>query len=226
MALPKVKIRIPRKPHPILPAPHRPRADTGNEAEALSGSVQGVKASAPEERLAKALDGQRTSYQFRYTVGAPRGLPGWKEVDFIIAAFSQYFAVEVDTAFTHREKGRADVLHDAIVLHELKKEGMPMFPTVLHVDGESDLATRENALRWVKEHFPPSATFETIQAEEAPRVEVRPQLQPQTPPVQVQRNTQPSTYRQVIRERQIARRQPAAPASSSGNRRQQRNTNR
>jgi hypothetical protein len=212
VALPKVKIRLIRKPKTILPAPFKPRADTGNEPEGLSGTVQNMKASAPEERLARALDKQQTEYKFRYTVGAPRGMPGFKEVDFIVPAFSQYYAVEVDTAFTHREKGRADVLHDAIVLAALKKEGLQMFPTVIHVDGESDLLTSENALRWVKQRFPAVAAFEGVTVEDAPQATAQQQTQVPQPtgqaqPVQVaQAAAKPapkgtSNQQQKIRER-------------------------
>lgn len=140
--LPPVKIRLPRKPRPILPAPQRPRADTGNEPEMLAGTVQNKKASAPEERLAQALSKTRNvdGYYFRYTVGAPRGLPGWKEIDFVISSRGMTYAVEVDSAFTHRNKsGRSDVLHDAIVLRELEKQGMQVYPSVIHLNMESEL---------------------------------------------------------------------------------------
>jgi hypothetical protein len=117
--------------------------------------VQGVKASQPEERLARALDkvGTIEGYEFRRTIGAPRGLPGWKELDFLIAARGQMFAVEVDTAFTHRDKGRKDVLHDAIVLSELERDGFEVYPQVIHLDGESELVDQKWAEATAKRLF-------------------------------------------------------------------------
>ena len=55
--LPKVKVPRIRKPTrtPVRGIP-RPRLDNGDEAEVLSGSVREMKASAIEERFAKALD--------------------------------------------------------------------------------------------------------------------------------------------------------------------------
>ena len=154
--LPKIHVgRAHGRPRPILPSPIKPRADTGDEAELLGGMVQGKKASAPEERLFRALDEIGIdNAEFRYTIGAPRGLPGWKELDALIPTKSGLiFAVEVDTAFTHREKGRADVLHDAIVLQDLTKQGMNIWPKVIHLDGESDLSDRRWALNTVKRFF-------------------------------------------------------------------------
>jgi hypothetical protein len=153
MALPKVKIRKTRPPKAILPAPHKPRADTGDEAELLTGTVQGMKASAPEERLFNALRKIGISAEFRHTMGAPRGLPGWFEVDALVPVHGIVYAVEVDTEFTHRQKQRADVLHDARVLKSLEGQGMQVYPSVIHLDGESDLVDQKWALATVKRHF-------------------------------------------------------------------------
>lgn len=113
-----------------------------------------MKASAPEERLARALDKAGISYQFRYTVGAPRGLPGWKEVDFIVPHKGLLYTVEVDTAFTHRDKKYSDRLHDEIILmdEELRTMGQ-LYPEVFHVDGDTDLANFANATAYVKRQF-------------------------------------------------------------------------
>jgi len=154
--LPPVKIRKARRPRPILPSPHKPRVDTGDEPEILGGEVQNKKASAPEERLAKALDKVPSvdAYEFRYTIGAPRGMPGWKELDFLISARGQVFAVEVDSEFTHRNKsGRGDVLHDAIVLQDLNKQGMQVYPSVIHLNMESELVDQKWADATAKRLF-------------------------------------------------------------------------
>jgi hypothetical protein len=154
--LPPVKIRLPRKPRPILPSPHKPRADTGDQPEMLEGMVQDKKASAPEERWAKTLGKLPSvdSFDFRYTIGAPRGLPGWKELDFLIASRGLMYAVEVDSEFTHRQKsGRSDVLHDAIVLNALKKQGMEVYPEVIHLNMESELVDQDWSDRTGKRMF-------------------------------------------------------------------------
>lgn len=156
MSIPKVKVfPARRKPKVILPMPHKPRLDTGEEAEYLGGMVQNKKASAPEERFAKALDKLTTvdSYEFRYTIGAPRGMPGWKELDYLVSSHGQVWAFEVDTEFTHRQKGKADVLHDAIVLRDLEKDGMQVFPTVIHLMGETDLVDQKWADATAKRVF-------------------------------------------------------------------------
>lgn len=155
--LPAVKVRVPRNRSGKLklPAPQRPRLESGGEAELLEGQVNGMKASAGEERFAKALrkitavDG----FEFRYTIGAPRGLPGWKELDFVVVKGGTLYAIEIDTAFTHRDKGASDTLHDAIVLKELKKLGMNLHPVVIHLDGESDLTDQKGADTTAKRLF-------------------------------------------------------------------------
>jgi len=154
--IPKVKVgRAKGKPKYILPSPIKPRADTGDEAEILGGMVQNKKASAPEERLAKALGKLPTveGFEFRYTVGAPRGMPGWKELDYLVSSRGQVYAIEVDTEFTHRNKGRADVLHDAIVLRDLEQQGMQVYPTVIHLMGEDDLVDQKWADTTAKRIF-------------------------------------------------------------------------
>lgn len=136
-----IRRRFFKKQRPVLPAGRMPTI-ARVEAEVLGGTVQGMPASAPEERLARALDkiDAVENYQFRYTVGAPRGLPGWKELDFLVFARGIAFAIEVDSEFTHRDKaGRGDVLHDAIVLNDLSQQGIPVYPTVIHLKMESEL---------------------------------------------------------------------------------------
>jgi hypothetical protein len=153
--IPRVKIRRLRTAKPTVPAPYKPRLDDGSEPEFLAGEVQGKKASAPEERLFNAMMKNEHIEQatFRYTIGAPRGLPGWKELDALVAARGMVYAIEVDTAFTHRDKKSSDVLHDAIVLADLRKQGMNVYPTVQHVDGERDLSTQPLADAYVKRFF-------------------------------------------------------------------------
>ena len=122
--------------------------------EELIGEVQGFPASAPEERLAKAFDKAEIQYIFRYTVGGPRGLPGWKEIDFLVLTKGVVYPIEVDTAFTHRGKQASDVLHDAIIQNDKDLQALgQIWPEVLHVDGDTTLANDENAKTYVKMAF-------------------------------------------------------------------------
>lgn len=144
--LPTVKIRKTPKPTAIMPAPFKPDIAPDN-AEVLSGEVMGMKASAPEERLYKALGktGKVKGMRFRYAVGAPRGLPGWKECDFVVESMGLVYLIEVDTLFTHRNKKEKDRLHDAILLNEMNKQGMNIYPRVIHLDGDTELVDQQNA---------------------------------------------------------------------------------
>jgi Holliday junction resolvase-like predicted endonuclease len=103
--------------------------------------------------MARALGKVQAPFEFRYTLGAPRGLPGWKELDFLVQKNGMVYPVEVDTEFTHRNKGEADRLHDAIVLSELEQEGYQVFPQVIHVMGESDLIDQRAADATAKRLF-------------------------------------------------------------------------
>ena|ERR1043165_8682068 len=114
--------------------------------EHLEGVVQGMPASVPEERVARALSKNVniTEFRFRVPVGGARNTPGWKELDFLIHSITElYYMVEVDSAFSHREKQNADVLHDAILIKELEPLGV--YPHVFHWSLEHDLASQSMA---------------------------------------------------------------------------------
>jgi hypothetical protein len=66
---------------------------------------------------------------------------------------STIYAFEVDTAFTHREKGASDALHDALALKELAKLGMELYPVIIHLDGESDLVDQQKADQTAKRYL-------------------------------------------------------------------------
>lgn len=122
--------------------------------EALTGYIGEFPASAPEERYATALKMAGIPFQYRLTVGAPRGLPGWKELDFVVSWNGLLYADEVDTAFTHREKQNTDVLHDAIVMNDKDLQAMGKFwPFVQHIDGDSDLSSLASARQYVRRRF-------------------------------------------------------------------------
>lgn len=114
--------------------------------ESLEGAVQGMTASAGEERAARALSrlDRVQEYFFRVPVGGARNTPGWKELDFLVSSRSGlYYLVEVDSVFTHMQKANADILHDAILLEELKY--LPIYPKVFHVDNDRDLSDQSAA---------------------------------------------------------------------------------
>lgn len=122
--------------------------------EILEGVVQEKKASAGEERFARGLNAYEKvgGYQFRMAVGAGRNMPGWKELDYLVwDKIGMYYAVEVDTAFTHRNKQNADILHDAILRKELAY--LNLYPTVFHVDGERDLADQKTTDETIRRLF-------------------------------------------------------------------------
>lgn len=136
--LPPVIVSRVRPKKVEMPAPIQPSISGEDNEEILSGEVNGRRASKAEERLAIVLTRKGISFYFRYTLGAPRGLSGWFEVDFVIQTQSMIYAVEVDSAFTHATKKEKDRLHDARVLKALEKKGN-VFPIVIHIDGEVDL---------------------------------------------------------------------------------------
>ncbi len=148
----RLKFQRVRRAPPILPKGGLRRSPSAAEPEALTGEVKGFKASAGEERAANAL-GQNSKvadFFFRMTIGAERNMPGFKELDYLIESTSgMYYAVEVDSAFTHRDKGTSDILHDAIVLENLKN--LNIFPQVIHWDIDRDLPNRETAKQTVKQ---------------------------------------------------------------------------
>jgi hypothetical protein len=84
------------------------------------------------------------------TIGAEgRNLPGWKELDYLVETiYGMYYAVEVDSAFSHRLKGTSDVLHDAIILENLKH--LNIYPHVVHWDIDRDLPNAQTARQTVK----------------------------------------------------------------------------
>ena len=144
--------RFKRKPKGFVPPrAEKPKYVGDDKEEQLLGEVQGMPASQGEERMARALSKAGIQYQFRYSVGAPRNMPGWKELDFLIQHRGLVYAVEVDTAFTHREKQNTDVLHDAIILNDKYINSLgSLYPKVFHADGESDLVNQQNADNYVK----------------------------------------------------------------------------
>ena len=146
------KLKVARKGSSIAP-PGFPSISR-DEPEQLSGEVQGMEASAPEERMAKALTKANMNFKFRLVIGAPKGMPGWKELDFLVMESGLLYAMEMDTAFTHRSKEQKDKLHDALILNdkELQSYGQ-IWPEVFHVDGDSEAGSDDNARAYVRRRF-------------------------------------------------------------------------
>lgn len=140
--LPKEEVKLPKAK----------RAKFASEAEQLLGSVKGMDAKQGEERFAKALDeiGEVLGYQFRIAVGAPRGMPGWKELDFLIQTIYGYTAVEIDDmSFVHLGKQAEMTMEDGIRIAGLADMGVNV-RQIEHVDN-ARLQNQEDAARAVKE---------------------------------------------------------------------------
>jgi hypothetical protein len=75
-------------------------------------------------------------------------MPGFKELDLLLETTNMFYAIEIDSAFTHRNKGTSDILHDALVLNALKN--LNVYPQVIHLDQDADLATQTMADRTFK----------------------------------------------------------------------------
>lgn len=92
------------KRSPAAPDITRPDVAVPDEGEGLVGEVQGKKASAPEERLARAL-GENDDYEgfeFRRVIIAPSGVAGSIEVDFWVYHRSgRQILIKVDGDWVH-----------------------------------------------------------------------------------------------------------------------------
>jgi hypothetical protein len=111
-------------------------AKFAKDEEVLSGVVKDMSAAAGEERLARALDKHPAvlGYEFRKAVGAPRGMPGWKELDFLIETAFRYVAVEVDNmSFIHLGRDAESVFEDAQRIEGLAKISVDVYE-IKHVD--------------------------------------------------------------------------------------------
>jgi len=131
-----------------LPLTGRQTPRAARDAEELSGTVHGFRASDLEERFAKALDLKDIEYYFRFALGE-RGMPGWRELDFLVVFFG-YHPIEVeDITFIHRGKTSEDAWKDAQVMEALK-EYQP-FP-VVHITND-DLYDQDAANATVRRLF-------------------------------------------------------------------------
>jgi hypothetical protein len=115
-----------------------------------------MPASDLEERFNKAVSKHPSvrGVEFRLSLGAPRGLPGWLELDYLLDTVSGYRAFEVDDiTFIHKgERERQEgLIKDQRRLFTLKSWGLGV-REIEHVTNEK-LGTQEEANRWARENL-------------------------------------------------------------------------
>jgi hypothetical protein len=132
----------------------RPRPEP-DRVELLSGNIAGVKAAKGEERFYRAMmkDPQVKQVWFRLPLGAPKGMPGWKELDFLVLKTSgMYSAFSVkDVTFVHAgtAKTATDLMNDMVMVQALKSQGINV-NDIITIDAR-DLDDEELAARTEKE---------------------------------------------------------------------------
>lgn len=132
------------------------KPDFADTPEQLVGEIAGMPASDLEERFYNMLNRSSAVWQkyFRMTLGAPRGLPGWLELDFLVETTYGWRAFEIDdVSFIHKgESERQEGLEkDLRRLDSLKKKGIDV-REIEHVTNE-ELGTQEDANRWGQENI-------------------------------------------------------------------------
>ena len=104
------------------------RPTIAKRVEQLSGAFKGMKASDIEERFGNALMTHPSVVQvlFRMPVGAPRGMPGWKELDFLVQTHYGWRAFQTDDIeFIHVGGSKVkDALTDLVIRDALKRDGI------------------------------------------------------------------------------------------------------
>lgn len=96
----------------------RPKPVTvGENAEGLTGQVDGKSASDIEERFARALDQAGIGYEFLPVILAPANVAGSVQLDFLIYFGNQLYPVQIDGDWVHSsaEAKAHDALQDALV---------------------------------------------------------------------------------------------------------------
>jgi len=133
-----------------------PKLSDNDGRETLTGMIRGMKASDLEERFGYALDkamqrGSVDDYRFRFAIGA-RGLPGWKELDYLVISRGGYYPVQIDdTTFIHRGTSGHDILTEQVILDGLRKMGIHPFPIERVTDRV--LGNQKDADRFIRERF-------------------------------------------------------------------------
>lgn len=121
------------------------------------GSIDGIRAAQGEENLLRAAMKYEmiTGYKFRLAVGAPRNMPGYKELDFLLANKSgQFVAIQVrDTDFIHKglEMEAKDQISDVLIQQNLAKEGITLKGGRIWTINDDQLKTVEDAKKALEE---------------------------------------------------------------------------
>lgn len=127
----------------------------------LTGKINNLKAAQGEERMARVLNkkmntGNVRGYYFRSSPGLPKGLPGWKELDFEIFTLSGTVAVSVEGAsFVHHgeSKRNQDLINELLLMERLKKLGRPVprieriFDYQLKTEADAEKALKKIGIR-------------------------------------------------------------------------------
>jgi hypothetical protein len=144
------KFRYPKTPKP-RPIPVDKPTISQEEEDVYTGIVLGDKASHGEENFYNAImkTGMVSYVWFRYAVGAPRNLPGQKELDFLIITLSgAYIAVQIrDYEFVHAgaEMQAKDRYSDIYILEELRNNGITVVDNEIKSVDNKDVDTPEEA---------------------------------------------------------------------------------
>lgn len=136
------------------PSPTRggtPGAFEKPQEEALSGSVNGLKAAKGEERLVRTIrkgmkKGMVQGFYFRYSPGMPRNVVGWKELDLLVSAGGRTLAISIKgEGFVHKANAdkQGDKLNEVIILSRLRKMGYDI-ANIISIPAES-LSSQEQA---------------------------------------------------------------------------------
>lgn len=135
-------------------APRKPQFARDGE-EALSGFVDGLPAKRDEEFFMQEVrkHPSHRSSEFRMTLGAPRHMPGWLELDALIETFGGFRAFELDDmSFVHlgqRESSETKI-KDKRRLDGLATYGINPRKGIEHLDA-ADLENREMTKALVRE---------------------------------------------------------------------------
>lgn len=138
------KVRV-----PAVPRFNGRKPQTASEGEEiLSGYVDGMPAKRDEEFFmleARKLPTVKYS-EFRVSLGAPRGVPGWLELDALVDTYSGWRAFEIDDlSFVHlgQRENAETMTKDLRRVNGLRKRGINV-SHIEHVDA-ADLKTRNMA---------------------------------------------------------------------------------
>lgn len=146
------KFKRVRDPAQKFPS-NKPRTAREGE-EVLSGYVDGMPAKRDEEFFMQEARKLKTvlNSSFRMTLGAPRHMPGWLELDALIETHSGYRAFEIDDmSFIHQglRESAETVVKDRRRLDGLNKIGINVMK-IEHLDA-ADLETRADAKKLLQE---------------------------------------------------------------------------